>query len=76
MLSAVAILKIIEIMPVFTHHYHCTLSILPNKTINIIKQNYNQFLLVVKATALEQQLSKFCYFIFTARAMLARSWES
>jgi len=28
--------------------------------ISIIKQNWNQFLLVVKATALEQQISK-CY---------------
>ena len=28
--------------------------------INIIKQNWNQFLLVVKATALKQQISKFC----------------
>jgi len=46
-LSAVTILKEIEIMPVFTHHYHYTLSILPNETANIIKQNWNQFLLLV-----------------------------
>ena len=49
----------IEIAPVFTHHYHYTLSILPNRTTNIIKQKWNQFLLVVKATALKQQISKF-----------------
>jgi len=36
-----------------------TLSILPNKTANIIKQNWNQFLVVVKATVLKQQISKF-----------------
>ena len=38
---------------------HPALSILPNKTANIIKQNWNQFLLVVKVTALKQQISKF-----------------
>ena len=36
-----------------------TLSILPTKTANIIKQNWNQFLLVVKVTVLKQQISKF-----------------
>jgi len=30
-----------------------------SKTANIIKQNWNQFLLVVKAAALKQQISKF-----------------
>ena len=35
-------------------------SILPNKTANIIKQDRNQFLLVVKATALKQDIST-CY---------------
>jgi len=39
--------------------HHPTPSILPNKTANIIKQNWNQFLLVVKATALKQQISNF-----------------
>jgi len=34
-------------------------TILPNKTANIIKQNWNQFLLVVKATALKREISKF-----------------
>jgi len=34
-------------------------SILPNNTANIIKQNWNQFLLVAKATALKQQISNF-----------------
>jgi len=29
---------------------------LPNKTANIIKQNWNQFPLVVQATALKQQM--------------------
>jgi len=43
----------------FSHHYHCTLSILLNKTANIIRQNWNQLLLVVKATALKPQISKF-----------------
>jgi len=33
--------------------------ILANKTANIIKQNWNQFLLVVKATTLKQQISNF-----------------
>ena len=42
-----------------TDRHHRTLSILPNKTANIIKQNWNQFLLVVKATALKQQISQF-----------------
>jgi len=32
-----------------TDLHHPTPSILPNKTANIIKQNWNQFLLVVKA---------------------------
>ena len=39
-------------------HHHTLLS-LSNKTANIIKQNWNQFLLVVKATAPKQQISKF-----------------
>jgi len=42
----------------FSDH-HPTPLILPHKTANIIKQNWNQFLLVVKATALEQQISNF-----------------
>ena len=42
-----------------TDLHHPTPSILPNKTANIIKQNWNQFLLVVKATALKQQISNF-----------------
>ena len=33
--------------------------VLPNKTAYIIKQNWNQFLLVVKATGLKQQISNF-----------------
>ena len=42
-----------------TDRHYLTLSILPNKTANIIKQNWNQFLLVVKATALKQQIPTF-----------------
>jgi len=34
--------------------HHATFAILPNKTADIIKQNWNQFLLVVKAAALKQ----------------------
>jgi len=47
--AAVAILKKIEITPVFAHYYHYALSILPNKTANIIKTKLesNRFLLVV-----------------------------
>ena len=36
-----------------------TASVLPNKTANIIKQDWNQFLLVAKAIAIKQQISKF-----------------
>ena len=36
--------------------FYCTV---PNKAENVIKQNWNQFVLVIKATALEQQISKF-----------------
>jgi len=39
--------------------HHPALSILPNKPANIIKQNWNQFLLVVTATTIKQQISKF-----------------
>ena len=42
-----------------TDDHHPTPLILPNKTANIIKQNWNQFLLVIKATALKQQISYF-----------------
>jgi len=42
-----------------TDRHYPTLSILPNKTAHIIKQNWNQFLLAVKATALKQQISQF-----------------
>ena len=42
-----------------TDLHHPILLILPNKTANIIKQNWNQLLLVVKATALKQQISNF-----------------
>ena len=42
-----------------TDLHHHTPSILPNKTANIMKQNWNQFLLVVKAIALKQQISIF-----------------
>jgi len=42
-----------------TDDHHPTPLILPNKTANIIKQNWNQFLLVIKATALKQQISNF-----------------
>jgi len=40
----------------WTDRHHPTLSILPNKTANIIKQNWKQFLLVVKAATLKQQI--------------------
>jgi len=36
----------------FTNRHYATLPILLNKTANIIMQNWNQFLLVVKASAL------------------------
>jgi len=52
-------------------NYHYTVSTLPNKTISIIKQNWNQFLLVVKATALKQQISKFYSQILSTEASLA-----
>jgi len=39
--------------------HHATLSIVPNKTANSIKENLIQFLVVVKATALKQQIPKF-----------------
>ena len=42
-----------------TDLHHLTPLILSNKTANIIKQNWNQFLLVVNATALKQQISNF-----------------
>jgi len=41
-----------------TDRNHAMLPLLPNKTTNITKQNWNQFLLVVKAAALKQQISK------------------
>jgi len=41
----------------FTDRYHRTLSISPNKTADIIKQNCNQFPFLVKATAWKQQIS-------------------
>jgi len=37
------------------HHQHMT----RRTSLNIIKQRWNRFLLVVKATALKQQVSKF-----------------
>ena len=43
-------------------------SILPNKTANIIKQNWNQLLFVVKATALKQQISNFYLEILSTQA--------
>jgi len=42
-----------------TDRHRPALSSLPNKTANSIKQNWNQFLLVVKVTAVKQQMSKF-----------------
>ena len=45
-----------------TDLHHPTLLILSNKTSNILKQNWNQFLLVVKAIALKQQISIFNFF--------------
>jgi len=42
------------------YRHHLRLSIcLPNKTAKVIKQNWSQFPLVVKATTLKQQISKF-----------------
>jgi len=41
----------------------------PIKTANIIKQNWNQFLLVVKATALKRQISKFSPQILSTEAI-------
>ena len=54
--------------PVWSSSSYTTLSILPNKTAYIIEQNWNQFLLVVKATALKQQLSKFYAQILSTEA--------
>jgi len=51
-----------------TDLHHPTPSILPNKTTNIITQNWNQFLLVVKATALKQQISNFYLQILSTEA--------
>ena len=51
-----------------TDLHHPTLLILPNKTANIIKQNWNQLLLVVKATALKQQISIFYQEILSTEA--------
>ena len=51
-----------------TDRHHPALSILPNKTANIIKQKWNQFLLVVKATALKQQISNFYLEILSIEA--------
>ena len=51
-----------------TDLHHPTTLILPNKTANIIKQNWNQFLLVVKATALKQQISNFYPHILSTEA--------
>ena len=45
-----------------------TLLVLPKKTANIIKQNWNQLLLVVKATALKQQISNFYLQILSTQA--------
>jgi len=59
MTVAANILKINRKIASLTDRHHPTLSVLPNKTANIIKQNWNQFLLVVKVTALKQQISKF-----------------
>jgi len=47
---------------------HARLSILCNKTANIMKQNWNQFLLLVKATTLKQQISKFYTQILSTEA--------
>jgi len=51
-----------------TDIHHPTLLILSNKTANIIKRNWNQFLLVVKATALKQQISDFYPQILSTKA--------
>jgi len=51
-----------------TDRRHPTLSILPNITVNVIKQNWNQFLLVVQATAVKQQVSIFYPHILSTKA--------
>jgi len=57
MTVAAAILKKNRKIASLTDRDHPALSILPNKTANIIKQNWNQFLLVVKVTTVKQQIS-------------------
>jgi len=47
---------------------HFRLFILTNKTANIIKQSWNPLLLIVKATALKQQISKFSAHILSTEA--------
>jgi len=42
--------------------------ILRNKTANIIKQNWNQFPLIIKATAVKQQISNFYTQILSTEA--------
>jgi len=62
-----------------TNWCHATYSILPNilpkKITNIIKRNWNQFLLVVKATTLKQQISKFYPQILSTEALL-NLWQA
>ena len=57
-MAAAAILENRKIASLSDRH-HPRLSFLPNKTANIIQHNWNQFLLVEKATALRQQILKF-----------------
>ena len=58
-MAAAAILTKNRKIACFTDRHYHTLSILPDKTGNIIKQNWNQFLLVVKANAVKQQMPIF-----------------
>ena len=48
-----------------------------NINLNILKQNWNQFLIVVKVTALKQQVSKFypqILSIYVSDHMYVRQW--
>jgi len=67
--SVLALLKVAS----STDRNHLTLSVLTNKTVNIILRNWNQFLLLVKATSLKQQISKFCTQILSTEVFYNRS---
>ena len=73
-MAAVAIMKNRKIASL-TDRRHPAASILPDKTANIMKQNWNQFLLVVWATALKQKISKFYFQILSTEASFLYMWQ-